>query len=168
MTGRPRTRPTTPADCDCHIKKHVHGTAAMYQDHRCGCTTCSHAYAEYRAKRRGYSEQTPAPFDGPIEGLFIATFPYYGGLSPQRLRRILRAEVAALAEAQGVDLLPGDPVVRVDRTGAGAFVVVRHPGVSARPLAEVRRRAGQMAYEHEQAHPSLARWINEHLKGVAA
>lgn len=106
----------------------------------------------------------PAPAPSTATDLFIATFPYYGGLTPQRLHRILRPEVAALAAAQGVELLAGDPVVRVDRTGAGAFVVVAHPAESSRPAGEVRERAAVMASEHEQAHPALARWISKHLE----
>lgn len=101
-------------------------------------------------------------------GRFVATFPYYGGLTRERLARHVRWPFLELAEAEGVELLPGDPTVRIDRTGAGDFVVVSQAAVSRRPVAEVRRRAAEMAYEHEQAHPLLAKWITKHLQEVAS
>lgn len=97
-------------------------------------------------------------------GRFVATFPYYGGLTRERLARHVRWPFLELAEAEGVELLPGDPTVRIDRTGAGDFVVVSQAAVSRRPVAEVRRRAAEMAYEHEQAHPLLTKWITKHLE----
>lgn len=165
MSGRPRTRSSEPVSCDCG--RHVHGTASMYQHHLCGCTPCTDAYTEYRAGRRGFSEPPPPPAVG-ITGVFVATFPYFGGLSRQRLGRHVRWPFLELAEQHGVELEPGDPVIRVDRTGAGTFVVVSQPARSARPVAEVRRRAAEMAYEHEQAHPLLAKWITKHLQEVAS
>lgn len=104
----------------------------------------------------------------PIRGLFVATFPYYGGLSPERLRRILRMEIAALAAAQGVHLLAGDLAVRIDRTGAGVFVSAAIAAESDRPLAEVEQRAAEMTWAHEQAHPQLARALTKTLEEVAA
>lgn len=135
----------------------------MYQKHSCGCTPCGDAYSQYRRGQRGFTETIEL-----VGGLFVATFPYFGGLSPQRLRRILRMEVAALAEAQGVRLLSGEMVVRIDRTGAGAFVSVAVDGQSERPLREVQQRAAELAWRHEQAHPQLARALTGSLEEVAA
>lgn len=164
MTGRTRSRPVEPVDCDCKRKRHTHSTAAMYQNHRCGCTPCTHAYAEYREGRRGFSDPDPTP----IQGLFVATFPYYGGLSPQRLQRILRTEVAALAEGQGVRVLAGDLLVRIDRTGAGVFVAVAVPAETLAPLVEVNQRAAELAWRHEQAHPLLAKALISSIEEEAA
>jgi hypothetical protein len=106
-----------------------------------------------------------APSDAiTARGQFVATFPYYGGLTRQRLARHVRWPFLELALREGVELLPGDPTVRVDRTGAGEFVVVSQAAVSREPLVEVRHRAQEMAYEHEQAHPLLAKWITKHLE----
>lgn len=135
----------------------------MYQKHSCGCTPCSDAHSQYRRGQRGFTETIPL-----VSGLFVATFPYFGGLSPQRLRRILRMEVAALAEAQGVRLLSGELVVRIDRTGAGAFVSVAVDGQSERSLREVQQRAAELAWRHEQAHPQLAQALTGSLEEVAA
>lgn len=97
-------------------------------------------------------------------GQFVATFPFYGGMSRERLRRHVRWPFLELAQLQGVELLSGEPVIRIDRTGAGDFVVVSQAAVSRLPAAEVQRRAAEMAYEHEQAHPLLAKWITKHLE----
>lgn len=170
MTGRRRTRPAEPVECTCKIARHEHGSTGMYAQHKCGCDTCHVAEAVRRRVRNGTApEPDLAPSDGPgTPGLFVATFPYFGGISPQRLRRILRMEVAALAEAQGVRLLPGELVVRTDRTGAGVFVSVAIDAESVRPLAEVQQRAAELAWRHEQAHPQLARAISRTIEEVAA
>lgn len=170
MTGRQRSRPTTPATCDCTGARHEHGSTGMYARHKCGCDTCFTATAARRRARKGTAATpAPVPSGGPvIRGLFVATFPYYGGLSRQRLLRILRMEVAALAEAQGVRLLSGDLLVRIDRTGAGVFVSVAIAGESVRPLVEVRQRAAELAWRHEQAHPQLARVLTRSIEEVAA
>ena len=47
-------------------------------------------------------------------------------------------------------------------------IVITMVAVSRRPVAEVRRRAAEMAYEHEQAHPLLAKWITKHLQEVVS
>lgn len=170
MTSRRRTRPTEPVDCTCKIARHEHGSTGMYAQHKCGCDTCHVAEAARRRARNGTApEPDPAPSDVPVTpGLFVATFPYFGGISPQRLRRILRMEVAALAEAQGVRLLSGELVVRIDRTGAGVFVSVAIGAESVRPLAEVWQRAAELAWRHEQAHPQLARALSRTIEEVAA
>lgn len=171
-------RSTEPKNCDCLRATHTHGTRAMYDTHRCGCTDCATAKINYAAdQRRGAHRRSnntptraPVPTPAPVTatGLFVATFPYYGGLTPQRLRRILRMEVAALAEAQGVRLMSGDPRVRFDRTGAGVFVSVAIAAESTAPPDEVQRRAGELAWRHEQAHPQLARALTRTLEEVAA
>ena len=97
-------------------------------------------------------------------GQFVATFPFYGGMSRERLKRHVRWPFLELAEQAGVELLPGDPQIRIDRTGAGEFVVVSHAAVSRRSAAEVRRRAAEMAYQREQAHPLISKWITKHLE----
>lgn len=109
----------------------------------------------------------PPPAQITARGLFVATFPYFGGLTRQRLARHVRWPFVELAQQQGVELLPGDPTVRIDRTGAGEFVVVSQAAVSRRPAAEVRRRAQEMAWEHEQAHPRLSEWITRQLEEAA-
>lgn len=170
-----RIRSPEPQSCDCPRAQHVHGTFPMYQTHKCGCAPCTSANADNRRKYRHRTAPPkaakpaaiPEPAPTTTEDLFVATFPYYGGYSVPHLRRVLRYEVFALAEAQGVELLPGDPQIRIDRTGAGVFAVVLHRAESSRPVAEVRERAAVLAYEHEQAHPALARWINKHLQEVA-
>lgn len=162
--NRPRSRASKPASCDCARAAHVHGTAVMYQNHRCGCSPCTHAYGEYRTGRRGFSEADPTP----VRGLFVATFPYYGGLSPQRLRRILRSEVAALAAEQGVRVLAGDLRVRVDRTGAGEFVAVAVPAETSIARTEVDQRAAEFAWRHEHAHPQLAAALTSSIDEEAA
>lgn len=168
MTGPRRSRPTAPVDCDCKVARHEHGSQGMYGRHRCGCDTCHAAEAARRRARNGSAPGT-APSGGPVvPGLFVANFPYYGGLSPERLRRILRMEVAALAEAQGVRLLSGELAVRIDRTGAGVFVSVAIDAESDRSLAEVQQRAAELAWRHEVAHPQLARALNDSLEEVAA
>lgn len=169
MTGR-RTRSETPVSCDCARTRHEHGTRVMYQRHGCGCDPCYAASSAYtphtpRDPRPTPDTAQPAPA---ITGLFVATFPYYGGLSPQHLRRVLRMKVAALAEEQGARLLVGDLRVRMDRTGAGYFVSVAVPAESSAPMHEVQRRAAELAWRHEQAHPRLARSITRSLEGVAA
>ena len=160
--SRPRTRPKAPVDCNCVRAQHRHGTRSMYQQHSCGCDPC---YFAYNNRRDPAERPAPAAETG---GLFVATFPYDGGFSQERLARALRPEVARLAAAQAVRLLPGDIRVRFDRTGAGTFVVAAIPAVSDRPAAEVRSRAAEFAYEHEQAHPELARWVSKHLEEAAA
>lgn len=105
----------------------------------------------------------------PVEGLFVATFVYFGGYTRPHLERTLRPLMAALAQAQGVQLLAGDLRVRVDWVGPRnrALVVAALPAVSSRPVAEVRERAAALAGEHEQVHPRLARWIHEQLEVAA-
>lgn len=159
MTGRRRSRPTTPATCTCKTTRHEHGSQGMYGRHKCGCDTCYDAQIARNRIRSGKpTPPEPTPTGPTIQGLFVATFPYYGGLTPQRLRRILRMEIATLAEAQGVRLLSGELRVRIDRTGAGVFVSVAIAAESVRPLAEVQRCAAELAWRHEQAHPQLA-WV---------
>ncbi|WP_140398437.1 hypothetical protein [Brachybacterium massiliense] len=166
MTGRTRSRPTSPAECTCKKAHHEHGTTGMYDRHKCGCDPC---YAAARSRREARTDVAPQPADEhAIQGLFVATFPYYGGLSPQRLRRILRTEVAALAEGQGVRVLAGDLVVRIDRTGAGVFVAVAVPAETLAPLVEVNQRAAELAWRHEQAHPLLAKALISSIEEEAA
>lgn len=100
-------------------------------------------------------------------GTFVATFPFYGGMSPERIRRALRPEVHGLADRQGV-VLTSELVFRLDRTRHAAFVVVEAEAFSTRSAAEVREHAQVMAYEHEHAHPGLSAWISRRLRGVRA
>lgn len=166
-----RTRSRVPATCTCSKTRHEHGTRWMYQTHECGCDPCFDANTIYRRARGNRAESmkqtSPAPAQL-VEGLFVAVFPYHGGLSPQRLRRILRMEVARLAAAQDVWLLSGDLRVRIDRTGAGVFVSVAVPAETDYPVGEVRVRAAELAWQHEQAHPFLAHRITQQLEEVAA
>lgn len=166
-----RTRSAEPQTCDCRRAQHTHGTRLMYAKHSCGCAPCTAANTQHSkghtARQRSEAAAAAAGAPAPTRGLFVATFPYYGGYTRPHLERVLRPAVAALAEKQDVQLLPGDLRVRLDRTGAGVFVVVGVPAVSARPPAEVRERAAVLADEHEQAHPVLARWIHKHLEVAA-
>lgn len=98
-------------------------------------------------------------------GTFVATFPYLGGWSAERIRRAVRPELHALATAQGV-VLTGEPTFRMDRTARGAMVVVQAEAMSTRPVAEVRAHAEHMAYEHELVHPDLARHITSRLRSL--
>lgn len=165
MTGRRRSRPTTPATCTCANARHEHGSDGMYGRHKCGCDTCYDAQIARRRIRSGKpTTPEPAPTAPTIQGLFVAIFPYYGGLTPQRLRRILRMEIAALAEAQSVRLLSGDLRVRTDRTGAGVFVSVAVPAEASAAAVEVQRLATELAWRHEQAHPQLARALSRSLE----
>ena len=170
-------RSTEPKNCDCLRATHTHGTRAMYDTHRCGCPECATAKINYAAdQRRGAHRRSnntptraPAPTPAPVTATrqLVATFPKNRGHSPQRHPRNLPKEVAPRAEAQGVRLMSGDPRVRFDRTGAGVFVSVAIAAESTAPLDEVQRRAGELAWRHEQAHPQLARALTGTLEEVA-
>lgn len=100
-----------------------------------------------------------------VIGTFVATFPFHGGMSSQRIRRALRPDVYAIADRQGV-VITSELQFRLDRTGAGQFIVVQAEGFSTRPVAEVRKHAELMAYEHEVAHPAMSSWIGRQLRAV--
>ncbi|MGO2311670.1 MAG: hypothetical protein ACTH6A_06570 [Brachybacterium tyrofermentans] len=100
-----------------------------------------------------------------VIGTFVATFPLHGGMSPQRIRRATRPDVYAIAERQGV-VITAELQYRLDRTRTGQLVVVQAEAFSTRPVAEVRKHAEVMAYEHEVAHPAMAGWIGRHLRAV--
>lgn len=100
-----------------------------------------------------------------VIGTFVATFPFHGGMSSQRIRRALRPDVYAIADGQGV-VITGELQFRLDRTRAGQFIVVQAEGFSTRPVAEVRKHAEVMAYEHEVAHPVMSSWIGRQLRAV--
>lgn len=102
-----------------------------------------------------------------VTGRFVATFPFHGGMSAARMRRKLRPEVMAMADQQGV-VLSSELRFRLDRTGAGKFVLVEAEAFSTREDREVCEHAELMAYEHEVAHPALSRWIGRHLRAVRA
>lgn len=102
-----------------------------------------------------------------VIGTFVATFPFYGGMSTQRIRRALRPDVYAIADGQGV-VITSELQFRLDRTRAGQFVVVQAEAFSTRPVGEVRKHAEVMAYEHEVAHPPMAAWIGRQLRAVRA
>lgn len=163
MSPRPRTRSPEPVDCDCTKSRHVHATAVMYQEHRCGCTPCGDAFREYRAKRLGYNDPVQA---APVTGEFVATFPMHGGISEARAKRQAYDQLLALTREQGVTVLK-PWTFRVERTRAGLFLTARAPAESDRPVTEVRAAAEHFAYEHEQAHPALAQWITKHLEVAA-
>lgn len=166
--NRNRTRSSEPVVCSCTRTRHKHGTPRMYQHHRCGCDACVTANTKQRAAFRAANRPpAPEPPPPPRVDLFVATFPYGGGFSRQRLARALRPEVARLAEAQGVRLLDEELQLRIDRTVAGKFVVVAMRAESERPAGEVRARAAEFAYEHERAHPRLARWVSKHIEEAA-
>lgn len=100
-----------------------------------------------------------------VIGTFVATFPFHGGMSSQRIRRALRPDVYAIADRQGV-VITSELQFRLDRTGAGQLIVVQAEAFSTRPVAEVRKRAELMAYEHEVAHPAMSSWIGRQLRAV--
>lgn len=163
------------ATCDCARTTHEHGTGRMYALHRCRCEACRAKEREYRANTRARQEgrrlpkaSTPPPPPPPsavtARGQFVATFPFHGGMSKQRVRRHVVWPFFELAQQQGVQLLPGDPLVRIMRTSAGVFVRVEQPAVSRRPADEVRTRAAEFAGRHEQVDPSLAAWVTEQLE----
>ena len=145
----------------------------MYALHRCRCEACQAKEREYRANTRARREgrrlpkaSTPPPPPSEItaRGQFVVVFPFFGGMSEQHVRRQVRWPFFELAKQQGVELVGGDPEVRFVRSGAGAFVRVEQPAVSRRPVGEVRARAEEFAWQHEQADPSLASWVNEQLE----
>lgn len=171
MSPRARSRSSVPVECRHKQVRHEHGSSLMYISDGCGCDACTVAYSTAQAERRDETKRAEAS-DLPsteitARGQFVATFPAQRGMTRTRLARHHRWDFYELAAVQGVELLPGDPTIRVDRTGAGEFVVMSQAAVSRRPVVEVRSRAAEMAYEHEQAHPLLAKWITKHLQGVA-
>lgn len=162
--NRPRTRSAEPVLCECTRRKHFHGTASMYQDHLCGCDPCTRAYTEYRAGRRGFSEQDPTA----TAGVFVATFPVHGGISQARASRQAYDQLLAMTREQGV-VVKGEWSFRMEATPQGVFLTARAPAETDRPRAEVIAAAELFAYEHERAHPLLTKWINRRLEqGVAA
>lgn len=163
MSPAPRSRSVEPAVCDCPRSSCAHGSASMYQKHSCGCTPCGHAYTEYRAGRRAFSEADPEP----VEGVFVATFPVHGGISKARAARQAYDQLIALTTEQGV-LVKGKWTFRLERTAAGMFLTARAPAETDRPRAEVLAAAEHFAYEHEMAHPLLAKWVSRRLEEVAA
>lgn len=162
--SRPRTRSTTPVECKHKRVRHEHGTRDMYLQDGCGCDACFAAHstrtATERLERIGRAPAEPIT----ARGQFVVVFPFFGGMSEQHVRRQVRWPFFELAKEQGVDLVGGDPEVRFVRSGAGAFVRVEQPAVSRRPVGEVRARAEEFAWRHEQADPSLASWVTEQLE----
>lgn len=159
----PRTRPQVEAVCDCPRAQHVHGTPVMYQVHGCGCDDCGHEYSEYRAGRRAFGGPAPAP----ISGQFVAAFPVHGGISKTRAARQAYDQLISLTREQGV-VVKGVWAFQLERTPMGMFLTARAPAETDRSRAEVLAAAEHFAYEHERAHPLLARWVTGHLEGVAA
>lgn len=164
--------------CDCVKAQHEHGTWQMYKVDGCGCDPCTTAYTAYSrdlaarrtaarpAKRQAAPKQAATPPQDLVQGVFVATFPIHGGTSDARAKRQAYDQLLALTREQGVTVKAAWQF-RVEHTRKGRFLTARAPAETDRPRAEVRAAAEHLAYEHEQAHPALARWIHKHLEVAA-
>lgn len=171
--SRRRTRSPEPVDCTCKVARHEHGTVAMYGSHRCGCDPCFDEYTRHQKAigRRAQTRDAPSPArdseHAPTVGEFVASFPFYGGMSGARARRIALEQMIEMVREQDITVT-GNFIYQFERGPGGAFLTVRAPAESSRSTAEITASAVHMAEQREQAHPALARWITQHLEGVAA
>lgn len=103
-------------------------------------------------------------------GAFVMTFPFYGGpaWTEQRAQRAALQYVLEEAAQQDV-VLDAEQVTFVWLASRGRrFLVVRAPGSTTTPRAEVVRAAEHLAYAHRAVLPGLAAWIDGHLQQEAA